>query len=343
MSIESLLNGTEDVESLLRRGDEDDEPKFKASWRREPYISFKETGDFAILRPLYESSEWFRARTHRFVPVSKPKPEGQEGRWPQYMSATCRKDSVLRQYFPDGCPICTSPLRTRFDKTMDEAAEDLRYTLMVEREEVIGDGSPEMGGEQFRGVKGIVDKMIDVPVFDEKGEPIKDQFVKRPSIVIVSETMYKMFGAIKAVGEAYGSLRNQDIKIKRIPNPNGKKGDIYQAIGLKEIDSIKPGTEHWQTYLDAVQAWTPDPTGLSVARVVIQKADKDHYERFFTTDGQFVLPKQAAPVSNGFAPSGGEAAPPSAPKAAPAQEVDEEKLAAMKARVMGQRTPTPES
>lgn len=340
MSIESLLNGTNDVESLLRRGDEDDEPKFQASWRREPYISFKETGDFAIVRLLAESPDWFRARTHRFVPVTKPKPENQE-RWPKFMSATCRKDPVLRQYFPDGCPICLSPLKTKFDKSLDESADDLRYTLAVEREEVIGDGSPEMGGEQYRGVKGIVDKMIEVPVFDEKGEPIKDQFVKRPSIVVISETMYKMFGAIKAVGEAYGSLRNQDIKIKRINNPNGKKGDIYQAIGLKEVESIKPGTDHWQTYMDAVRMWTPQ--GLSAARVVIEKAGDDHYERFFTEKGQFVLPTQAAPVSNGFAPSGGPATPASAPQSAPAQEVDEDALARMRARVMRQPSPTPES
>lgn len=341
MSIESLLAGTDDVETLLRRGDEDDEPKFKASWRRDPYISFKETGDFAILRFLAESPDWFRARTHRFVPVSKPKPEGQEGKWPKFMSATCRKDPVLRQYFPNGCPICTSPLKNQWDKSMDESADDLRYTLAVEREEVIGDGSPEMGGEQFRGVKGIVDKMIDVPVFGEDGEPIKDQFVKRPSIVIVSETMYKMFGAIKAVGEAYGSLRGQDIKIKRIPNPNGKKGDIYQAIGLKEIDSIKPGTDHWETYLEAARMWTPK--GLSPARVVIEKAGDDHYERFFTTGGEFVLPRQAAPVNNGFAPSGGEATPASAPKAAPSPEVDQDALDRMRARVMRQPSPSNES
>lgn len=323
-----------DFEAVLRRGDEDDEPRFGGGYRREPNLILKETGDSAILRPLSESKDWTRALTHRFVPVTKPKPEGQEGNWPEFMGATCRKDSVLKQFYPDGCPICTSPLKTKFNKTMEEDAKDLRYTLMIEREEVVGDGSPEMGGPENKGVKGYTDKLIDVPIFDQDGKPTKET-VKRPSVVIVSGTMYQMLTALKGLGEAYGTLRDRDFKVKRISNPS-TKGDIYQWIGLDRIDSIRPGSDHWAYYEEAVKAWVPG--GLSAARVVGEKSAAPHYERFWTTDGVFQLPGQSrvgSPAS-GFSPASNFS--PSAASQAP--EPDADKLAAMRARIMG-NSPAP--
>lgn len=317
-----------DYEALIRRGDEDDEPKFSGSgYRREPNLYLKETGDTAILRPLIESKDWYRGLTHRWVQVTKPKPEGHEGKWPEGMSATCRKDSLLKKIYPDGCPICSSPLRTKFDKTMEESATDLRYTLAIEREEVVGDGSPEMGGPEFAGQKGWVDKMVEVPVYDAEGKPTKET-VKRPSVVIVSGTMYQMFGSLKQLGEAYGTLLDRDFRVKRIKNPSGN-GDIYQWIGLDKIPAIQPGTDAWAIYQDAVKNWVPG--GLSLARVIGEKSSPAYYERFWTTDGVFQMPNtKAATPTTGFVP---------ASSAVASEEPDADKLAAMRARIMGGSAP----
>lgn len=334
-----MTTPTINYEALARRGDEDDEPKLSGNfYRREPVFYLKENGDSAILRPLSESPDWYKGLTHNFVEVTKPKPEGQEGKWPSVMAATCRKDPMLAGVYPDGCPICSSPLKNKYDKTMEEARQDLRYTLMVEREEVVGDGSPEMGGAEFLGKKGYVDKMIDVPIYDAEGKPTKET-VKRPSIVIVSGTMYTMFGALKNTGEAYGTLRNNDFRVKRVQNPTGR-GDTYLWVGLPAIPSISPTTPAWQIYLEAVANWVPG--GLSVARFIGERSSEAYYDRFWTTNGVFQFKSSPVAASNGFAP-----APASAPGAgsiasAPvSEEVDEDKLAAMRARVMGNRAAAP--
>jgi hypothetical protein len=321
----------EEIEALLRRGDEDDEPRFTNGYRREPHLFLKETGDSAIVRPLMDSKDWFRARTHKFVNVTKPKPEGYEGKWPEMMTGTCRKEPLFKKLYPGGCPLCASPLRNKFDKTMEESAQELRYTLAVEREEVTGDGSPEMGGPELEGKKGWQDKMIKVPVFDDKGEPIKDQFELHPSIVIISGTMFQMFAALKALGEAYdGTLKDRDYRVKRVPNPNpSSKGDIFVWIPLTPIDAIKPGTDHWDTYLAAIKAWTP--TGLNLARIIVEKSSEEFYDRFFTTDGVYVVPQQARPRTGGFS----VASTPSV--STPSEAPDADKLAAMRARVLSQQ------
>lgn len=329
MTIPATIN----YEALARRGDEEDEPKYSGSfYRREPIFMLRNTGDTAILRPLAESPDWYKGLTHPFVPVTKGKPEGYEGKWPEGMSATCRKDPMLAAYYPEGCPICTSPFKTKFDKTMEEARQDQRYTLMVEREEVVGDGTPEMGGPEFLGKKGYQDKMVEVPVYDAEGKPTKET-VKRPSIVIVSGTMYSMFGALKATGEAHGSLRNNDFRVKRTPNPTGR-GDTYLWVGLPAIPSINPTTPAWQIYMDAVANWVPG--GLSVARFIGERSSAAYYDRFWTTNGVFQFKPVPASTSNGFAPATSPAPGAGSIGSAPvSEEVDQDKLAAMRARVMG--------
>lgn len=320
---------TIDYEALLRRGDEDDEPRSGSGYRQEPNLILKETNDFAVLRMLSESPDWYRARSHRFVPVSKPKPEGQEGNWPKAMTGTCRKDSMLSRIYPDGCPICSSPLKTKYDKTMEEDAKDLRYTLAVEREEVVGDGSPEMGGAEFFGQKGWVDKMVNVPIFDSEGKATKET-VKRPSIVILSGTMYQMFNGLKSVGEAYGTLRDRDIRVKRVSNPTGN-GDTYQWIGLEKIPTILPGTDAWKIYEETVKAWMPG--GLSLARLIVEKSAAPYYERFWTTDGIFQMPGQTRSASTGFTPAASGSSAPSTP--ASSGPPDPTLLEAMRNRIMG--------
>jgi hypothetical protein len=279
---------------------------------------------------MTESAQWYKGLTHSYVPVTKGKPEGHEGKWPEGMSSTCRKDPMLKALYPEGCPICTSPFKTKWGKTMEEAAQDHRYTLMVEREEVVGDGSPEMGGPEFKGQKGYVDKLVDVPVYDAEGKPTKET-VKRPSIVIVSGTMYQIFNNLKIAGESYGSLRERDFRVKKVENPNSK-GALFNWVGLDKIPSILPTTPAWEVYQDAIANWVPG--GLSVPRVIGERSAPAYYERFWTTDGVLQLPSAQATHSTGFSPasasSGGSIS------AAPAaEEPNEEKLAAMRARIMG--------
>lgn len=328
-----------DYDALARQGDEDDEPRYSGpGYRREPLFILKETGDTAILRPLSESKHWYKGLTHPYIPTTKPQPEGHEGKWPAGMSATCRKDPMLAGagLYPEGCPLCTAPFKTKFGKTMEEARQDQRYSLFVEREEVVGDGTPEMGGPEFLGKKGYVDKMVDVPIYDAEGNPTKET-VKRPSIVIVPGTMYQVYGNLKTAGEAYGDLRERDFRVKRIANPNGK-GDLYSWVGLDKIDSILPTTPAWGIYMDAVANWVPG--GLSVPRFIGERSAAAYYDRFWTNNGVLFIPATPASQSTGFAPAGASPAGAGSVSAPPAhEEPDEEKLAQMRARIMGNQTP----
>lgn len=306
--------GAIDYDADIRTG-ADDDPNKGGGYRREPYMSLQSENDFVIIRPLAEANAWRIALTHRFVPVQKGAPEGHEGKWPEMMSATCRKDQNLAKYYPQGCAICAMPGQTKYGKTWEKATEPLRYMLAVEREMVkAADGSIV-----------IQDKTVDVPVFDDQGNETKETTTV-PSLLIVNATMYQFFSNLKALWESYGSITNRDFRVTKIKNPSGK-GTLLQVIALDSTPDIRPGSEHWEMYEIAQQLWVPG--GLRLPQLIGEKSEDSHYERFWTTNG-VVLPKGSVPTVAATA----------APTASPV--ASEDRLAAMRARALGQKQ-TPEA
>lgn len=309
---------TFDPEAALRRGDEEDENQGRGGFRKEPHWDLKE-GEEAVLRFLQESKEWYRARTHRFFPT-KAKPADFEGNFPSAMPATCRLEQAFAQLYPNGCPICQSGYKNKFGK--ENKGDDLRYTLAVEREQYV---DAETGKKAYR------DKMVEIPILGEDGKPTEEK-LSVPSIVIVSNTMYMLMNSLKSCGESYDTLLDRDYRIKRIKNPSGT-GTIYQVFPLDRIDSIAPGTEHWEYYQLAVDAF-----GIKLPTMIYSKSTDEYYNKFFLEDDGFTSVDvrretgELAPATKETGKSGGGSTP--SGSATPTPNADA--LAAMKARISKQ-------
>lgn len=314
----TVSTDTFDPEAALRRGDEEEERPAGGGFRKEPHWDLKE-GEEAILRFLQDSKDWYRAQTHRFFPT-KAEPSDYEGKWPTFMPATCRKDPAFAALY-DGCPICVSGHKNKFGKVV--RAEDLRYTLAIEREAYTGTD----------GKKAYRDKMVEIPVLDEKGEPTEEK-IEVPSVVIVSQTMYMMMGALKACGESYdNTLRDRDYRIKRVKNPSGN-GTVYQVFPLDKTPEIAPGTDHWEFYNLAVQAF-----GLKLPTLIYNKSTDDYYKRFFLEEDGYcsVDVRRETGELPPAAKAAGKPSIPQQPTAANAPTTpDADALAAMRARISKQ-------
>lgn len=309
---------TFDPEAALRRGDEEDENQGRGGFRKEPHWDLKE-GEEAVLRFLQESKEWYRARTHRFFPT-KAKPADFEGNFPSAMPATCRLEQAFAQLYPNGCPICQSGYKNKFGK--ENKGDDLRYTLAVEREQYV---DAETGKKAYR------DKMVEIPILGEDGKPTEEK-LSVPSIVIVSNTMYMLMNSLKSCGESYDTLLDRDYRIKRVKNPSGT-GTIYQVFPLDKIEGIAPGTEHWEYYQLAVDAF-----GIKLPTMIYSKSTDEYYNKFFLEDDGFTSVDvrretgELAPATKETGKSGGGSTP--SGSATPTPNADA--LAAMKARISKQ-------
>jgi hypothetical protein len=248
VTIDQITESDDDLD-LFDKGDEDEERS--SGYRERPWWWLKTEGDVAVLRFLEESAEWRKVPTHKFFPT-KPEPSDNEGKWPEQMPATCRGGRLAGK-FPQGCAIDTSGYEGKFKK--GSKAEDVRYTLAVEREQY-----EENGRKKYR------DKEVEVPVFDqETGEVSETETMTLPSLVLVGETMWRMMSGLKGVSEALGSLITQDIRLKLIKNPSGQ-GSIVSAIAVGD-NGVVPGSEHWEGYQFAQKLWKPG--GLVLNREIL--------------------------------------------------------------------------
>lgn len=314
---------TESDDDLFERGDEDEERS--SGYRERPWWWLKTEGDVAVLRFLEESDNWRKVPTHRFFPT-KPEPSDNEGKWPEQMPATCR-GGRLSGKFPQGCAIDTSGYEGRFKK--GSKAEDVRYTMAVEREQY-----EENGRKKYR------DKEIEVPVFDqETGEVSETETITLPSLVLVGETMWRMMSGLKGVSEALGSLITQDIRLKLIKNPSGQ-GSIVSAIAVGD-NGVVPRSEHWEGYQFAQKLWKPG--GLVLNREILYRASDEYWNHFFLMEdgktwkqhdiergGDKTAHTPAKSSSSGGSSSGG-----SSQSATTTAQPDADKLAKMRARIQG--------
>lgn len=318
MTIDQQIDDDE-LDALIERGD--DEEERSGGYRLRPWWYLKTEGDVAILRFLEESANWRKVPTHRFFPT-KPEPKDHEGKWPEKMHGTCRAGRLASRY-PQGCAICTSGFKGDYGK--GSKADDIRYTLAIERESYKDDN----GRTRYR------DKTVEVPVWDpETGEVSENQTITLPSLVMVGETMFRMMSNLKATGEAIGSLLTQDMRVKLVKNPSGSNGLVISSIPLERDDTILPGTEHWEMYQHTQKLWKPG--GLVLNREIMYRASDEWWNLFFLMqDGRTYKEHE-------MARGGGDSQPATAtksagvPKGVTAEEPTPDRLAEVRARILQQ-------
>jgi hypothetical protein len=272
-----------------------------------PYFSLEENKS-TVLRFLTDSPDWIYVKQHTAVPT-KNKPAEFTGNWPTSMPAVCRHDEAFQGIYAD-CYICDLPVMNPHDANKPLKPAVRVWALAVEREPVVENGV----------TLGYRNVMVDVDVKDEKGEST-GKTEKQIKIVLVNMGMKNFFSGLQGI---YGLLQpnsvcTRDMVIKR--TGSGINTD-YQIIPLDPIPDHVPGSDSWKKYEDAIVA-----QGIDLEKIVAERASDEYYARFFD-------PTKTAPAQN----SGGSAGTGTEAKAEPATSndvVDQDRLAAMAARVTG--------
>lgn len=304
-----------------------------SKFRRTPYLGashFEEGGGQVILRYLTESPDWIWVDQHPSAPT-KNKPRDFEGNWPESMPAVCRYDEAFtdeatgQRKYAD-CYICDAKLTNKWGRVSKPTIRV--WALACLREEVVGTAEMVAAGEitedKVGKRLGFKDSMREVEERDEKGEPTGKTHMER-AIVIVNQASNNYFNGLQACFDAYGKTNcDRDYIVKKIGE--GKDVD-FPHIPLDATPNLKPGHENgkWQRYLDAITEQKID-----IEAIINDRASDEYFARFFDPN------KTEAPRASGGSGSDGAAgagAPPEAPEKS--NDVDADKLAAMRARLRG--------
>lgn len=276
------------------------------------YFSLDENKS-GVYRFLTDSPDWYYVKQHPSVPT-KNKPADFKGNWPQSMPGVCRHDEAFTGLYTD-CYVCDTPVMSPHDPTKTLKPAIRVWALAVEREAVVENGV----------VQGYKNVMEEVPVRDEKGEVIEGKTTKQVKIVVVNMGMKNFFSGLQGIYGLFNTVRDRDMMIRR--TGSGIATD-YQIIPLDKIPGHEPGSDSWKKYDDAIAA-----QGIDLAKLIADRASDEYYARFFDPS-KTATPTQSAPAASGNSSNIAAAAQAATP--APANDVvDQDRLAAMAARVTG--------
>jgi hypothetical protein len=314
-----------------------------ASFNRVDFFSV-EADKSVVVRFLMDYDEWPSVEVHTMVPVQKPKPESRRN-WPKTIPAICRRTKLpdatppevqaTLPYFPylfPDCYICDS-IRKSDGKAIGRSSRS--FTLVVIREEVRGDGSPELGGEAQKGkLLGYKDRMKEVAVVDASGRPTGD-VEKVRDIQIVQQAYSNFFIHLEGMAGVHGTLLDRDYYIKR----KGESTDTeYQVVHL---DQQRVNGANGPVVFDLREPEFAKRYGIEITtqgRFYPEELDLDaHIERQMGDRyyGLYIDPRIPQPVEgSGGNASNGEA-PAAAPVAKPDTEATSDQLAALRDRVVG--------
>lgn len=280
-----------------------------------PFLSFKDR-EMVVLRFLTDADStnegadtFIKIAFHAFV-NTKPAPAGFKN-WPKSMGAVCRNDKQIADMFPDGCYICDNKLTNAYNNVAK--ATPRVYALAVEREEVIGDGSPELGGPENAGVHlGYGDVAEEYKEVGEDGKVI-DKVLYRPKIVVVRQAWNNFFGAIAHCytmshpDPAQRTILTQDYAIRK----SGEGTSVsFDPFPLPATPDHAPGTESWKRYTDELER-----RKISLEELVLADASDEHIAKFFDPSKEVDREGNVVPAgtsSRGSSSTG--PAPASAPK-----------------------------
>lgn len=272
-----------------------------------------EDGKTAILRFLTDADEWITVAQHQMI-KTKAQPDGYTGNWPERMGCVCRDDDAFAGIYDD-CYICSYLV----DGDKIKKPSSRIWALACLREEVLGDGSTELGGPEMKGKRvGLRDMTREVTISAKEaadGKPArKEETITEKAVVVVNMGWKNFFGVLEGYAAKYGTVLDRDFWIKR----NGAGLDTsYQIISEDPImsngevfDLREPKfMERYETNIDLVE-------------IITDRSSNEFYARFF--DPRFSSDDDGEVKATG-----------ATPEAKPTTDVDPERMEALANRVRG--------
>jgi len=274
--------------------------KSGAAFSKTHYFSLSD-GDEVVVRFLTDADSWITVDQHTYVPT-KPQPADFEGNWPRGMGAVCRRTKLADgSTLYNDCYICDYV--TKQDGSPFKPSSRT-WAVAVLREEVRDDKGAIIGyADQTREVAEV-----------REGKPTGEVRTEKAT-VIVNMGYRNFFGALQGFAGRYGTVLDRDYYIKR-------QGDglqtTYHIIPADPIDVPDPDNANAtvrfdlrdQRFASRYSGDAPDLEGI-----VMDKASDGFYERFFSS-----------------------ATTASSPTPAVSNDVDDDKVAELAARIKGYST-----
>lgn len=297
-----------------------DEAVRKASgkkFHKVPFLAIDD-GSYQVLRYITDSPDWLWVKQHTGAPT-KNAPADYTGSWPDAMPATCRYDVAFQGIYSD-CYICDAKLVNKWKKPCNPQVRV--WAVAVLREEVLGTQEMAAAGQiqpsQVGFVVGCRDVYREAPVLDADGKDTGE--VKQElALVLVNNPVSNYFQGLNAAFNTYGTVCDRDYKVER---KGTSKDTEYHNISLDKTPNLMPGTEKWAKYDEAVAEQKVD-----LAVIVGDRASDDFYARFFDPN-KTPEPRKGAEADKGGAPATQQSA-------APSNDVDPDRLEAMRTRIKG--------
>lgn len=293
----------------FRRGAEEAEKSSKSgNWAKAHFLDLDDK-ESVVLRFLSDHTDWLTVDQHQIIPT-KPKPSDYEGQnWPEKMGAVCRNTKMENGRLlyenlgeTEPCYICANIV----DGKKIKRPSSRTWAIACIREEVIGDGSDQLGGEAMKGKRvGYRDATRTVTRKKEGSEETEDVIEK--ALIFVNQGWKNFFTTLKGFAGHFGTLCDQDFKITR----SGTDTDTdYSIIPLGQVPVAGGGVfdtrnpEHLKRYgFDS-----PDDVWKALCDQVADRASLKLYARFFDRtktvdkDGN-VVALDAATVASANKPS----------------------------------------
>lgn len=325
-----------------RGGDSAESMSKGAAFSRTDWFGI-EDGERAILRFVTDEPDWLTVQCHQSVPTRSTPPPGwpENGKWPQYMPAVCRKTLMEGdEPFSESCWICENlKSKDKNGNPIPFKKSGRTYALACLREEVMGTEEMVAAGsipaDKVGKRVGFRDKTREVAVTKD-GQPTGEVRVEK-AIVVVEQGWKNFFAAVTALAGIHGTVLDRDIVVIR--KGTGLETD-YQIVGLDPIQTKNEAGETVNLDLRDPEIAARYVHDIDLEAVVLDRISDEYYQKFFMpiTEGQAQAAPaaQAAPVEA----NGAQAAPPAAqPATVPTGEVSGERLAALASRVTGHPQP----
>jgi hypothetical protein len=248
-----FASGGQAVEEFVK----DEKAAQKAARGRAGYVSsyLQDDGDSVIIRPLFEcelmgldrsqpigpenphdpTTGWIWTKMHNFVKTKgAPKDKPKDAKWPEKVSAVCRRTPVGRDQHPL-FPECILDGRTT-DRGYKETPRMHLWTTAVVRDQVVV--TPELAAqrglsEKMVGKKTLVDKMDLVDEVDSSGNKTGNKIWKR-HFVIVNMRLDNFFSSLISFSKYYETSLDRDYLITR-KGPKGEKHE-HQVTPLDPFE-----------------------------------------------------------------------------------------------------------
>lgn len=258
---------------------------------------------------------------------TKPEPDDFEGNWPEKMGSVCRNDDAFSDVFED-CYICEFIV----DGKKVRKASSRVWALACFREEVIGDGSEELGGSEMKGkVLGIRDKTRDVVIpaqKDENGKEIREQReITEKAVVVVNLGWRNFFSILQGFAGHFGTILDRDYQVKRV---GAMTDTVYQCVPLDPLDIKKADGTVTRLDLRDPEFMQRYETSLVLDDIINGRASDDYYARFF--DPRITVSGDGKVEQTG-----------ASPEDKPDSDMTQERMEALAQRVKGYQVPEDES